>query len=71
MDLCEVQFHLLCLFLRSLPHAAADFTAATILDKFQNQNTAQSVEHVLKKLAAKKEIVAVGSLSSSLFQAGS
>ncbi|KAF8346257.1 hypothetical protein F5887DRAFT_960979 [Amanita rubescens] len=31
-----------------------DFTAATILDKFQNQNTAQSVERVLKKLATKK-----------------
>ncbi|PFH53634.1 hypothetical protein AMATHDRAFT_137300 [Amanita thiersii Skay4041] len=37
-----------------------DFTAATILDKFQNQSTAQAVERVLKKLSTKKaaEIVA-------------
>ncbi|KAF8728385.1 hypothetical protein AX14_006724 [Amanita brunnescens Koide BX004] len=33
-----------------------DFTAATILDKFQNQSTAQSVERVLKKLAGKKAL---------------
>ncbi|EIN04478.1 ADP/ATP carrier receptor [Punctularia strigosozonata HHB-11173 SS5] len=31
-----------------------DFTAATILDKFQNESAAQSVERVLKKLATKK-----------------
>ena len=45
----------------SSPHTTADFTAATILDKFQNQNTAQSVERVLKKLATKKsaELMAV------------
>ncbi|KIL54763.1 hypothetical protein M378DRAFT_113931, partial [Amanita muscaria Koide BX008] len=34
--------------------ALRDFTAATILDKFQNQSTATAVERVLKKLAAKK-----------------
>ncbi|KAF8632464.1 hypothetical protein AX15_001866 [Amanita polypyramis BW_CC] len=34
--------------------ALRDFTAATILDKFQNQSTAQSVERVLKKLATKQ-----------------
>ncbi|TRM66757.1 mitochondrial outer membrane translocase receptor TOM70 [Schizophyllum amplum] len=32
--------------------ALRDFTAATILDKFQNQSAAQSVERVLKKLSA-------------------
>jgi hypothetical protein len=39
-----------------------DFTAGTILDKFQNENTAQSVERVLKKLSGEKavEILAVG-----------
>ncbi|KAJ7027553.1 hypothetical protein C8F04DRAFT_90544 [Mycena alexandri] len=31
-----------------------DFTAATILDKFTNQNAAQSVERVLKKLTGEK-----------------
>ncbi|KAF9555701.1 mitochondrial outer membrane translocase receptor TOM70 [Agrocybe pediades] len=34
--------------------ALRDFTAATILDKFQNQTTANSVERVLKVLAAQK-----------------
>ncbi|KDQ52484.1 hypothetical protein JAAARDRAFT_138545 [Jaapia argillacea MUCL 33604] len=34
--------------------ALRDFTAATILDKFQNESSAQSVERVLKKLASKK-----------------
>ncbi|KAF8198321.1 mitochondrial outer membrane translocase receptor TOM70 [Mycena galopus ATCC 62051] len=34
--------------------ALRDFTAATILDKFTNQNAAQSVERVLKKLTAEK-----------------
>ncbi|EDR02496.1 mitochondrial outer membrane translocase receptor TOM70 [Laccaria bicolor S238N-H82] len=40
--------------------AVRDFTAATILDKFQNQATASAVERVLKALAAKKaaEIIA-------------
>ncbi|KAF8221349.1 ADP/ATP carrier receptor [Tricholoma matsutake] len=31
-----------------------DYTASTILEKFSNQGTAQSVERVLKKLATKK-----------------
>lgn len=31
-----------------------DFTAATILDKFQNEAASQSVERVLKKLCAKR-----------------
>ncbi|KAJ7485131.1 hypothetical protein B0H11DRAFT_2018236 [Mycena galericulata] len=34
--------------------ALRDFTAATILDKFTNQNAAQSVERVLKKLTTEK-----------------
>ncbi|KAI0942715.1 hypothetical protein AcW1_003272 [Taiwanofungus camphoratus] len=34
--------------------ALRDFTAATILDKFQNETAAQSVERVLKKLSSKK-----------------
>ncbi|KAJ7235087.1 hypothetical protein B0H12DRAFT_1058216 [Mycena haematopus] len=34
--------------------ALRDFTAATILDKFTNQNAAQSVERVLKKLTGQK-----------------
>ncbi|KAI5999192.1 hypothetical protein EDD15DRAFT_2161160 [Pisolithus albus] len=34
--------------------ALRDFTAATILDKFQNEAAAQSVERVLKKLATEK-----------------
>ncbi|KAG5636022.1 hypothetical protein H0H81_009373 [Sphagnurus paluster] len=40
--------------------ALRDFTAATILDKFSNQGTAQAVERVLQKLASKKaaEIIA-------------
>lgn len=39
----------------------SDYTASTILEKFSNQGTAQSVERVLKKLATKKaaEILAV------------
>jgi len=32
----------------------ADFTAATILDRFQNQTTANAVERVLKMLSAEK-----------------
>lgn len=32
----------------------ADFTAATILEKFQNETAAQAVERVLKKLAMEK-----------------
>lgn len=31
-----------------------DFTAATIIDRFQNQSTANSVERVLKSLSAQK-----------------
>jgi len=31
-----------------------DFTAATILDKFQNQQTAAAVERVLKVLSTKE-----------------
>lgn len=40
-----------------------DYTAATILDKFQNASAAQSVERVLKIIATKKaaEIMAVRS----------
>ncbi|KAI6008909.1 hypothetical protein F5J12DRAFT_58110 [Pisolithus orientalis] len=34
--------------------ALRDFTAATILDKFQDEAVAQSVERVLKKLATEK-----------------
>ncbi|KAH7923572.1 ADP ATP carrier receptor [Leucogyrophana mollusca] len=34
--------------------ALRDFTAATILDKFQNESAAQSVERVLKKLSSEK-----------------
>ncbi|KAL6303601.1 ADP/ATP carrier receptor [Sparassis latifolia] len=34
--------------------ALRDYTAATILDKFQNESAAQSVERVLKKLSSKK-----------------
>ncbi|GLB42705.1 putative tetratricopeptide repeat [Lyophyllum shimeji] len=37
-----------------LDEALRDFTAATILDKFANQGTAQAVERVLQKLATKK-----------------
>ena len=33
---------------------AADFTAAAILDQFQNMSSAEAVERVLKKLATKK-----------------
>jgi import receptor subunit TOM70 len=38
-----------------------DYTAATILDKFQNEAAAQSVDRVLKKMSAKSasEIMAV------------
>ena len=40
-----------------------DFTAAAILDKFQNENAAQAVDRVLKKLSSEKaaEIIAVSS----------
>jgi import receptor subunit TOM70 len=31
-----------------------DYTAATIIDRFQNQGTANSVERVLKSLSAQK-----------------
>ncbi|OJA17379.1 hypothetical protein AZE42_10968 [Rhizopogon vesiculosus] len=34
--------------------ALRDFTAATILDKFQNESAAQAVERVLKKIAVEK-----------------
>ncbi|TFK51523.1 ADP/ATP carrier receptor [Heliocybe sulcata] len=37
-----------------LEDALRDFTAATILDKFQNETSAQSVERVLKKLSTRK-----------------
>lgn len=33
-----------------------DFTATTILQRFQDEKAAQSVERVLKKLAAKKAV---------------
>ena len=47
----------------------ADFTAATILDKFQNQQTAAAVERVLKVLSTKeaKQMLEV-SLFECLFQ---
>jgi import receptor subunit TOM70 len=35
-------------------HPSPDFTAATILNKFTDQNAAQSVERVLKKLTGEK-----------------
>jgi hypothetical protein len=40
---------------------SVDFTAGTILDKFQNDNASYAVERVLKKLATEKaaEILAV------------
>jgi mitochondrial import receptor subunit TOM70 len=40
-----------------------DFTAAAILDKFQNEAGAQAVDRVLKKLSSEKaaEIIAVSS----------
>jgi len=46
----------------------SDFTAATILDRFQNQATASAVERVLKALATKKakEIMQVS--TSALMQ---
>lgn len=34
--------------------ALRDFTAATILEKFQNESAAQAVERVLKKIAVEK-----------------
>ncbi|KAG2346186.1 ADP/ATP carrier receptor [Suillus weaverae] len=37
--------------------ALRDFTAATILDKFQNESAAQAVERVLKKIATEKAAV--------------
>ncbi|EPQ53265.1 mitochondrial outer membrane translocase receptor TOM70 [Gloeophyllum trabeum ATCC 11539] len=37
-----------------LEESLRDFTAATILDKFQNESSAQSVERVLKKLSTRK-----------------
>lgn len=44
-----------------------DFTASTILEKFSNEQTAASVERVLKKLASKKaeEILAVRETSET------
>jgi len=42
-----------------------DFTAATILDKFQNQQTAAAVERVLKVLSTKE---AKQMLEVSLFE---
>ena len=40
---------------------AVDYTAATILDKFQNEAASQAVERVLKKMSGEKatEILAV------------
>lgn len=40
---------------------ALDFTAATILDRFQNSSSASAVERVLKVMASEKakEIIAV------------
>ena len=42
-----------------------DYTAATILERFQNEAAAQSVERVLKKLATEKaqSILAVSNSS--------
>ena len=40
--------------LKRYQEALRDFTAATILDKFQNEQAAQAVERVLKKLSAEK-----------------
>ncbi|OBZ73262.1 Mitochondrial import receptor subunit tom70 [Grifola frondosa] len=40
--------------LEQLEDALRDYTAATILDKFQNEAAAASVERVLKKLSTKK-----------------
>ncbi|KAG6907504.1 hypothetical protein DXG01_008648 [Tephrocybe rancida] len=40
--------------LQRLDEALRDFTAATILDKFANKNTSDSVERVLQTLAGKK-----------------
>ncbi|KAF8630561.1 hypothetical protein AX17_005373 [Amanita inopinata Kibby_2008] len=40
--------------LERFEESVRDFTAATILDKFQNQTTAQAVERVLKKLSTKR-----------------
>ncbi|KAG2136574.1 ADP/ATP carrier receptor [Suillus bovinus] len=37
--------------------ALRDFTAATILDKFQNESAAQAVERVLKKIATEKAAI--------------
>jgi import receptor subunit TOM70 len=37
-----------------IAYSPLDFTAATILDKFTNQNAAQSVERVLKKITGEK-----------------
>lgn len=47
--------------LKRYEEALRDFTAATILDKFQNENAAQAVERVLKRLSTEKaaEILAV------------
>ncbi|KAF8420287.1 nucleotide hydrolase-domain-containing protein [Boletus edulis BED1] len=54
--------------LNRFEEALRDFTAATILERFQNETAAQAVERVLKKLATEKahSIVAVGNLSFSL-----
>ena len=44
-----------------------DYTAVTILERFQNEAAAQSVERVLKKLATEKsQIVLTASNSSFL-----
>ncbi|KAI0665614.1 hypothetical protein C8Q78DRAFT_1083846 [Trametes maxima] len=40
--------------LERFPEALRDFTAAAILDKFQNMSSAEAVERVLKKLATNK-----------------
>lgn len=42
--------------LKRYQEALRDFTAATILDKFQNEQAAQAVERVLKKLSTEKAV---------------
>ena len=44
---------------------ALDFTAATILDRFQNSSSAAAVERVLKVMASEKakELIAVCAVS--------
>jgi len=56
------------LFIRR--HLALDYTATTILSKFQNDTAGRSVERVLEKLSKKKaaEILAVGSFAPSYYE---